>query len=62
MQFQPIGCSLQYNHLSEMQMNGNELEVGLVYRRVAWASGAALCIDRKEAPLVGTADANANVT
>lgn len=45
-----------------MQMNGNELEVGLVYRRVAWASGAALCIDSKEAPLVDTADANANVT
>lgn len=43
-------------------MNWNELALGLVYRRVVWASGAALCIDSNESPLVGTACANANVT
>lgn len=45
-----------------MEMNGNELALGLVCRRVVWASGAALCIDSKESPLVGTSNANANVT
>lgn len=45
-----------------MEMNGNELALRLVCRRVVWASGAALCIDSKEGPLVGTASANANVT